>query len=193
MKVILTCETGLPLLSVFGKMELVSLSQLPRLLRLGVATEVEFLRELFAIAPQRWLWLPLLTQLTCRCLLASTVDQACVTSLALHLPHTPRARSFLSAMEGSLSKREYRSQHPGSRCASPRFENGPRREAVDLRTIWALTSSEIVRVFHGCSADKHISRKLSPAAATFLLTRSQHRWSKFLQTFLQLTTKLNPI
>ena len=95
MKVILTCETGLPLLSVFGKMELVSLSQLPRLLRLGVATEVEFLRELFAIAPQRWLWLPLLTQLTCRCLLASTVDQACVTSLALHLPHThPELEAF---------------------------------------------------------------------------------------------------
>ena len=49
MKVILTCETGFPLLRVFGKTELVSLSQLPRLLRLGVATEVEFLRELLAI------------------------------------------------------------------------------------------------------------------------------------------------
>ena len=48
MKVILTWETGLPLLRVFGKTELVSLSQLPRLLRLGVATEVEFLRELLA-------------------------------------------------------------------------------------------------------------------------------------------------
>ena len=50
MKVILTWETGLPLLRVFGKTELVSLSQLPRLLRLGVATDVEFLLELLAIA-----------------------------------------------------------------------------------------------------------------------------------------------
>ena len=49
MKVILTWETGFPLLRVFGNTELVSLSQLPRLLRLGVATEVEFLRELLAI------------------------------------------------------------------------------------------------------------------------------------------------
>ena len=95
MKVILTCETGFPLLRVFGKTELVSLSQLPRLLRLGVATEVEFLLELLAIATTMALgFCPLLTQLTSRCL-ASTVDQACVTSLALHLPHTdPPKLSF---------------------------------------------------------------------------------------------------
>ena len=92
MKVILTCETGFPLLRLFGKTELVSLSQLPRLLRLGVATEVEFLRELLAI-PDDGSGCPLLTQLTSRCL-DSTVDQACVTSLALHLPHTPREAFF---------------------------------------------------------------------------------------------------
>jgi len=67
MKVILTCETGFPLLRLFGKTELVSLSQLPRLLRLGVATEVEFLRELLAI-PDDGSGCPLLTQLTSRCL-----------------------------------------------------------------------------------------------------------------------------
>ena len=95
MKVILTCDTGFPFFRVFGKMELTSLSQLPLLLPgPGVATEAEFLLELLAmfglVEP------PLvLTQLTCRCLLASTVDQACVTSLALHLPHThPELEAF---------------------------------------------------------------------------------------------------
>ena len=60
MKVILTWETGLPLLRVFGKTELVSLSQLPRLLRLGVATDVEFLLELLAIATTMPMGAPLL-------------------------------------------------------------------------------------------------------------------------------------
>jgi len=46
MKVILTRETGFPFLSVVGKTELVSLSQLPRLLRLGLlTTEAELRRD----------------------------------------------------------------------------------------------------------------------------------------------------
>ena len=59
MKVILTCDTGLPLFRVEWITDAVSLSQLPRLLVLGLlTTEVEFLLEFVAI-------LTPLTQLTC--------------------------------------------------------------------------------------------------------------------------------
>jgi hypothetical protein len=52
MKVILTCDTGLPRFSWLVKTVLASLSQLPRRLRLGwLATEAEFLLLPLAIPP----------------------------------------------------------------------------------------------------------------------------------------------
>ena len=96
--------------------------------------------------------------------LPSSVDQACVTSLALHLPHTPREAFFPLWKVGA---RVHRST-PAADAPPPLLRMGLGEEPLIRAQSGLLHQARLWR-WRFFRAARRISPKLSPAAATFLL------------------------
>ena len=115
--------------------------------------------------------------------LPSSVDQACVTSLALHLPHTGCVPRRLSFRYGRWEP-EYIAAPPHT--GASRFEK--RASAVDLSIIFAFAAGKIVacrvrQVFPGGEQTRHISQIVLSSQATFLLSCFILRWTKSCKHF----------